>query len=353
MKIVTIVGARPQFIKAAPVSRILRKEHTEFLLHTGQHYDDVMSEIFFRELDIPAPDCNLEIGSGSHGSQTADMLVGIEKVLVVERPDYLLVYGDTNSTLAGALAAAKLDIPIAHVEAGLRSFNRTMPEEINRVLTDHLSSLLFAPSEISKQQLAVEGIFTGVHVIGDIMLDAVNLFRSRAIETSPYPSCLSLEPKKYYLATIHRPENTDNRHNLSEIVQALDSLALPVVLPLHPRTRNLLVDHGLKCGANIIVIDPVGYLDMLKLSSDAACILTDSGGLQKEAYYLGVPCVTMRRETEWIETVEVGWNIVSGADRSAIAAAVATLSSHTATHPTLYGEGKTAEKIVALLEKGH
>lgn len=352
MKIVTVVGARPQFIKAAPLSCQLRKSHTEILVHTGQHYDDNMSAVFFRELKIPEPDYNLNIGSGNHGAQTGAMLAGIEEVLLREKPDVLLVYGDTNSTVAGALAAAKLHIPVAHVEAGLRSFNRTMPEEINRVLTDQLSNWLFVPSESSRDNLEREGITNGVHVVGDIMLDAVNLFKVLATETSAYPVCLSLASKRYCLATIHRPENTDDCAKLGSILNALDSLELPVVMPLHPRTRNLMSSYGLRCGSNIRVIEPLGYLDMLKLSNDASCILTDSGGVQKEAYYLGVPCVTMRRETEWVETVEAGWNIVTGADNVAIAAAVTSLTSNNHPHPDLYGSGNTAEKVISIIEKG-
>lgn len=351
MKIVTVIGARPQFIKAAPLSQELRKQNEELLVHTGQHYDDNMSAVFFRELSIPEPNYNLGIGSGLHGEQTGAMLAGIERILLEEHPDCVLVYGDTNSTLAGALAASKLNIPVAHVEAGLRSFNRIMPEEVNRVLTDHLSAYLFSPSEVSRRQLAAEGITQGVHVVGDIMLDAVNLFRQRAQEISPYPAFLSLAPKRYYLATIHRPENTDDKANLSTILSALDSLGCPVVLPLHPRTRNLLSGYGLVCGANIHVIDPVGYLDMLKLSANASCILTDSGGLQKEAYYLEVPCVTMRRETEWVETVEAGWNIVTGADQKKILAAVKKLTSCTPPHFPLYGDGTAAEQIVSVLQE--
>lgn len=351
MKIVTVIGARPQFIKAAPVSRLLRQRHEEFLVHTGQHYDDEMSAVFFRELGIPEPDCNLGIGSGPHGAQTGAMLAGIERILMAEHPDYLLVYGDTNSTLAGALAAAKLNIPIAHVEAGLRSYNRTMPEEINRILTDHLSALLFTPSAISCQHLAAEGITRGVHVVGDIMLDTVNLFKQRAMDTSRYPACLSLLPKQYYLATIHRPENTDDRSKLLEIMTALENLDLPVVLPLHPRTRSLLESYDLTCGPVIRIIEPLGYLDMLKLTGEAACILTDSGGLQKEAYYLKVPCVTMRRETEWVETVEAGWNIVTGTDKARIASAVEKLASCTPPHFPLYGDGTSAEQIVSILQE--
>lgn len=348
MKIVTILGARPQFIKAAPISKLLRQHAAEILVHTGQHYDHAMSAVFFEELGIPVPDINLNAGSGKHGAQTAVMLSGIEELLLSERPDRVLVYGDTNSTIAGALAAAKLNIPVAHVEAGLRSYNRSMPEEVNRVITDHLSDLLFIPSERSRQQLAAEGITQGVHCVGDVMLDAVLLFQERAEQVSLYPECLSLGPKEYYLTTIHRPENTDNRDNLAAIMGALDRLDRAVVMPLHPRTRKMLAELGITVGKNIHVIDPLGYLDMLRLARHASCILTDSGGLQKEAYYLNVPCVTMRGETEWVETVEAGWNIVTGPHPDKISTAVATLNNCNLPHPTLYGDGTAAEKIVAL-----
>ena len=349
MKIVTIVGARPQFVKAAAVSNVLRKEHMEFLVHTGQHYDAAMSDIFFDELGIPAPDINLQIGSGGQGAQTGAMLGAIEAVLLDRKPDAVLVYGDTNSTLAGALAASKLHIPIAHVEAGLRSFNRAMPEEVNRVLTDHLATWLFAPSETSLNNLEREGISSGVHVVGDIMLDSVNLFRQRAAAVSTFPGCLGYSPGGFYLCTIHRAENTADSRSLVNIFSALNYLSKPVVLPLHPRTRRALETFGLSAGFNVTVIDPVGYLDMLQLAQAAACILTDSGGLQKEAYYLGTPCVTLRTETEWVETVTAGWNIVAGTDPQIIVSAVERLSAGLPERQPIYGDGTTAERVVSFL----
>jgi UDP-N-acetylglucosamine 2-epimerase len=350
MKIVTIVGARPQFVKAATVSKVLRTRHHEFLVHTGQHYDFVMSDIFFKELSLPAPDLNLGTGSGEQGAQTGAMLREIERVLMDQRPDALLVYGDTNSTLAGALAAAKLDIPIAHVEAGLRSFNRKMPEEINRVVTDHLSTWLFAPSEVSRANLEREGITSGVHIVGDIMLDAVHLFREPAAAKSGFPQSLGFGPDCYYLCTIHRAENTDCSQNLECIFKALNMLPRPAVLPLHPRTRKAMELAGIIPGKNVRIVEPVGYLDMLQLVQNAACILTDSGGVQKEAYYLGRPCVTLRAETEWVETVTEGWNILAGTDPGSIMNAVQRLSGELPDRRPLYGDGMSAGRMVSLLE---
>ena len=349
MKFVSIVGARPQFIKAFPLSVALRKRQQEVLVHTGQHYNYEMSEVFFKDLGLPKPDYQLGIGSGSHGAQTGAMLQAIESVLQKEEPDIVVVYGDTNSTLAGALAAAKLNIPIAHIEAGLRSFNRAMPEEINRVLTDHVSTWLFAPSVAARNQLAAEGIRREVHVVGDIMYDALLLYRGYSDDRSMILSRLNLSPREYMLATVHRAENTDDRERLAEIFEGLDLLEKPVVVPLHPRTRNCLQQFGITPGVNVRCLDPLGYLDMLKLQSQAACILTDSGGVQKEAYYLKVPCVTLRMETEWMETVNAGWNIVCGTNPSQIVGATHKMVSCHALHPDLYGDGTAAEKIVKIL----
>ena len=349
MKIVTIIGARPQFVKAAPVSRELRKHHTEVLVHTGQHYDRAMSQVFFDELGIPSPDVNLGVGSGPHGAQTGAMLEGIERVLISERPDWVLVYGDTNSTLAGALAAAKLLIPVAHVEAGLRSFNRAMPEEINRVMADHVSELLLCPSESAVTNLAKEGISRGVHLIGDVMSDTLKWVRQR-IDRSPPPVLkhLGLSESAYLLCTVHRNENADNMDRLSGIMAALARFNERVIFPVHPRTRKTMESKQLQAPANVSLIDPLGYLDMMALARSARMILTDSGGLQKEAYWLGVPCVTLREETEWTETVDAGWNVLTGSDTERIVSAVRDFS-RPVFRPPLYGEGGVAAKCVALL----
>ena len=320
MKIVSVVGARPQFIKCAPVSRELRKEHEEILVHTGQHYDPEMSDIFFDELEIPRPDYNLGVGSGSHGKQTGEILRGVEDVLLKEKPGLVLVYGDTNSTLAGALAAAKLHIPVAHVEAGLRSFDRTMPEEINRVVTDHISDILFCPTQTSVNNLAAEGITKGVHLVGDVMADALAYNREIAQRKSRILETLGLAGKAYCVLTVHRASNTDSRENLTNIIRAVGEAGVPVVFPVHPRTRKYLREYGLLASLpeNIRLIEPLGYLDMIRLMGSAQKILTDSGGMQKEAYMLGVPCITLRENTEWVETVEAGWNVLVGADRDKI-----------------------------------
>lgn len=349
MKIVTVVGARPQFIKASAVSRVLREAgHTEFLVHTGQHYDYGMSQVFFDELGIPAPDVNLGIGSDLHGAQTAAMLAGIEQVLLEQHPDWLLVYGDTNSTLAGALAAAKLRIPVAHVEAGLRSFNRIMPEEINRVVTDHLSTLLFCPSQTSVDNLAAEGINRGVHLVGDVMADALRFAVRQAGERSTILDRLDLSECNYLLVTVHRAENTDDLSRLKNIVVALDDLKWPIVFPIHPRTHRALKDLGYGFSASVITTEPLGYLDMVCLEASARMILTDSGGVQKEAYWLGVPCITLRDETEWVETVELGWNMLVGADQARIVDAVHSFILPTS-HPPLYGLDDAVSSIVNVL----
>lgn len=479
MKICTIIGARPQFIKAAAVSRAIAKhnaltsnleprtlniEHSssvehrtlnEVIVHTGQHYDDGMSAVFFRELEIPEPKYNLAIGSGSHGAQTGQMLAAIEKVLIEEKPDLVLIYGDTNSTLAGVLAAAKLHIPIAHVEAGLRSFNRRMPEEINRVVADQLSTLLLCPSQVAVNNLAAEGIggkgdrmspiidepppalratsagggqkessppleretcpplegvgggspspntsplTPHVFITGDVMADALQFAATKASAQSDILARLGLQPQRYILATVHRAENTDDPKRLSNIMAVLAELAErePVILPLHPRTKKILertsnleprtlniehrtlniehrtlnieqsssveprtlniehsspVEHrtlNIERPSSLRLIDPLGYFDIIALEKSARMLLTDSGGMQKEAYWLGVPCVTLRDETEWVETVESGWNILAGADRNRIITAVRSFKPPS-DHPPLYGDGQAAEKILSIL----
>jgi len=351
MKVVSIVGARPQFIKAAAVSRLLRLQATEILVHTGQNYDQNMSEVFFDELEIPAPEYHLGVGSGSHGAQTGEMLARVEKVLLTERPDWVLVYGDTNSTLAGALAAAKLHIPVAHVEAGLRSFNRDMPEEINRVLTDHVSDLLFCPSETAVRNLAQEGITRGVHVVGDVMADTLYFAASRAEERSDILNRLKLLPGSYLLETIHRAENTDDPERLESILQAFVAVNETLIFPLHPRTRKRIDELGLHSvlqNSQVRLINPVGYLDMVCLEQSARLILTDSGGIQKEAYWLKVPCITLRDETEWVETVDAGWNYLAGTEMEQIVQAVNKFRPP-ANQPVLYGEGCAAQKMVAYL----
>jgi UDP-GlcNAc3NAcA epimerase len=313
-KIVSVIGARPQFIKAAPVSRALRERAgvTEVLVHTGQHYDDNMSAVFFRELDIAHPQHNLGIGSGPQGAQTGRMLGAIEEVLLSERPDWVIVYGDTNSTLAGALAAAKLHIPIAHVEAGLRSFNRAMPEEINRLVADHVADLLLAPTRAAVDNLAREGIAsTSIALVGDVMYDAVLQYGRRAEAQSTALERCAVTRGQYVLATVHRAENTDDPARLGAIVSALRRLSdeIPVILPLHPRTRRAAEAAGLDLGGQRLrIVEAVGYLDMVMLERHARMIATDSGGVQKEAYFSRVPCITLRTETEWVELVESGWN---------------------------------------------
>jgi UDP-N-acetylglucosamine 2-epimerase len=357
MHFLTIVGARPQFIKAAPLSAELRKQHTEFLVHTGQHYDDNMSDVFFRELNIPLPDRHLGVGSGSHGAQTAAMLVQIEQALQEVRPDAVIIYGDTNSTVAGALAAAKMHIPVAHVEAGLRSFDRRMPEEINRIVADHLSTWLFVPSQVSVAQLAKEGIIQGVHDVGDVMADSVRLFAPLAKAKSRILETVNLKPGSYYLSTIHRAANTDDAARLAGILKGLGRAPMPVVLPLHPRTQAAIRRHKLESlltppNGKLMIIEPLGYLDMLQLQQHAAAILTDSGGVQKEAYYLNVPCITLRDETEWVETVATGWNQLTGADPDRIQAAIRGVAKQQhLPHPLLYGDGHAAERMIRVLSQ--
>ena len=345
MKFASIVGARPQFVKLAAVSRELRKRHQELIIHTGQHYDYALSAQFFGELAIPEPDYHLEAGSGTHGAQTARMLESIERVLQQEQPDWVVLYGDTNSTLAGALAAAKLSLPIAHVEAGLRSFNRSMPEEINRVLTDHLAERLFCPTETARENALREGITSGVEVVGDVMYDILLQALPRIDEqTQACTAELDIRARYYALVTVHRAANTDDPAAMQNIANALNKLEIPVIFPAHPRTRACLQRYAIPLREHVRLIEPVGYLTMLALERGAYRILTDSGGVQKEAFLLGVPCITLRAETEWVETVQSGWNQLSGTQPPAILHAFEQPEPATA-RPPLFGDGKAALRI--------
>ncbi len=364
MKILTVVGARPQFIKAAVVSRAIAKYNKEasdrenieeLLVHTGQHYDANMSDVFFQEMQIPKPSYHLGIGGGTHGTMTGRMLEALEWLLVKEKPDLVMVYGDTNSTLAGALAAAKLHIPVAHVEAGLRSFNMNMPEEINRILTDRISSWLFCPTETAVKNLEQEGAtqWPGVRVcnVGDVMYDAALFYRERAKPGSVVASLLNQYQDGFYLATVHRQENTDDVNRLRNIMTALDEIAerVPVIMPLHPRTRKYVREAGFHL-QNICCIQPVGYFDMICLLNQCRAVFTDSGGVQKEAYFFHKPCITMRDETEWVELVEHGYNLLVGADRDKIIEAEQHFFAKVIDFSdNLYGNGKAGEKVVKLL----
>jgi len=353
MKIAHVVGARPQFIKGFVVSLALRsrRQHQEVLIHTGQHYDYKMSKAFFEELPLPEPQYNLEIGSGSHGAQTAAMLAALEPVLEKERPDAVLVYGDTNSTLAGALAAVKLHLLLGHVEAGLRSFRRDMPEEINRVVADHVANLLFAPTEAAVRNLSDEGIRKSVHLVGDVMVDALRWAQPKLDERRGLLGRLGVESGTYGLLTIHRAANTDDASRLSGLFEAVGGLDAPVIFPVHPRTRAAMSANGSqKLPKNLRPIDPVGYLDMLLLETHAHCILTDSGGVQKEAYLVEVPCITLRDETEWVETLALGWNVLAGADPHAIHAAWQRAKPQEP-GPLVFGHGDAAGEIISVLER--
>lgn len=354
MKILTVIGARPQFIKAAVVSRAFADSGSvikELLVHTGQHYDANMSEIFFEELKIPRPDYNLAIGGGTHGQNTGRMIEKLEELMIQERPDWVLVYGDTDSTLAGALAAVKLHIPIAHVEAGLRSFNRKMPEEINRVMTDHVSTMLFAPTTTALKHLESEGIEAQrIHVVGDVMCDATNYYKSLAQKPGWFET-LGLDVNQFVLCTIHRAENTDAPDKMIDIFKGLELSGLPIILPLHPRTRGKLKQFKLAIPNNVHVVDPIGYLDMNWLEANCRLICTDSGGVQKEAYFHGKPCVTLRDETEWVELVERGVNVIVGSSPELIGRSM-KLSQKMNFDDPIYGDGKSAEKIVHLLLNG-
>lgn len=367
MKIVTVIGARPQFIKASAVHRAIKSigrknKIKEILVHTGQHYDYLMDKVFFEELNLPKPNYYLGVGSGSHGRQTALMLERIEGVLLKEKPDVVMVYGDTNSTLAGALSAAKLKIPVAHIEAGLRSYNRKMPEELNRVLTDHLSTYLFCPTEQAVRNLKKEGIRNGkerlVKNVGDVMYDSILYYSRIAEKKSKILEDLNLSPSKssykdYFLLTIHRAENTDNHERLKSILKALNEIGkeITVIFPIHPRTKKMINHYRLTREIkNIKMIEPVSYLNMLMLEKHAKIILTDSGGVQKEAFWLGIPCITLREETEWVETVQSGWNILAGVDKEGIIEAVKSIKrNHLPKIRRKYGDGKASPKIVNIL----
>ncbi|MHB8516402.1 MAG: UDP-N-acetyl glucosamine 2-epimerase [Dehalococcoidia bacterium] len=376
MKLLTVVGARPQFIKAAAFSRVVRRRHTEVLVHTGQHYDATMSDVFFDELALPRPDHHLGVGSGPHGRQTAQILERLEDVMRREAPDAVVIYGDTNSTLAGALAAAKLNIPLAHIEAGLRSFVREMPEEVNRVVADSVSVYLFAPTQTAVDNLLREGHVLPspaletppppstlhpsaagsraaargrIYLTGDIMYDALLVHAPLAAAQSRILDELALPSGGYALATVHRAANTDDPARLERIIEALAMLGEPVVLPLHPRTRAALAHTDIEVDAAVRLIDPVGYLDMLALQQHARMVLTDSGGVQKEAYLLGVPCVTLREETEWVETLADGWNVLAGAHPERILAA-ARRARPPGEPPPVFGDGHAAERMVEALE---
>jgi len=343
--ITTIVGARPQFIKCAPVARVLRQSCKEILIHTGQHYDYNMSQSFFDELAIPEPDFNLGIGSGLHGEQTGRMLTEIEKVLLEIKPDWVLIYGDTNSTMAGALAAAKLQIPVAHVEAGLRSFNRAMPEEINRIVADSVSQLLFTPTQTAVDHLRREGITAGVHLVGDVMFDSF-LFNLSRIDAEQVLTKYQVQPRDYILATIHRPQNTDDPAILARLIASLQHLSQTVLLPIHPRTRHLMHKHGIENqSAQLRLIDPVAYLEMIALEKNAGIIITDSGGVQKEAYFAGVPCLVLRGETEWVELVEHGWATLLGFEFDRIPAAIEHYRTFHGSTSQLFGDGQASQQI--------
>jgi len=348
VKILNVVGARPQFIKAAAVSRAFRARPAidDVLIHTGQHYDPEMSDVFFAQLGLPEPDRYLGIGSGTHAAQTAAMLIALERAIIEEHPDLVLIYGDTNTTLAGALAAAKIDVPIGHVEAGMRSFNRAMPEEVNRVLADHVAAVHFCPTRTAVDNLTAEGVVDGVHLVGDVMADVLYL-------SLPHrrPGALAeagVAPDGYYLLTLHRAGNTDDPARLDAILRAASKLDAPVVFPVHPRTRNAMERAGIRAEGSLRQAPPVGYLDFLALEAEARAILTDSGGVQKEAYLLGIPCVTLRAETEWPETVVAGWNVLADADADAILAGVERTPP--SDRPDLFGDGRAAERIADVCE---
>ncbi len=348
MKILSVVGARPEFIQAMPVSRAIRADHHEILVHTGQHYDYRMSQTFFDELDIPTPDYNLEVGSGSQSRQTAEIMVRLEEVFLKEKPDLAIIRGDTNSTLAATLVTSKLNVPFAHIEAGERSFNREMPEEVNRLIADRLASLHFCVSQVGKQNLITEGITDSVHWVGDVMLDALLYAQPIARTRSRVLEQFGIEPKKFSLVTIHRAMNTDNPERLRQIISALNLVSEIVILPLHPRTQKTLSSLNIHLKNHIKIIEPVGYFDMLTLEENARLIATDSGGVQREAYYMGIPCLTLRDETEWSATIEAGWNMLVGADQRLILENWLNFVPPTV-RPDIYGVGNAGQRIAEVL----
>ncbi|MBM7780124.1 non-hydrolyzing UDP-N-acetylglucosamine 2-epimerase [Arthrobacter tumbae] len=348
MRILSVVGARPQFVKLAPIASALQGKADHLIAHTGQHYDELMSDVFFNDLGIPAPDFNLAVGSGPHGRQTGAMLSGLEDVLEQSRPDCVLVYGDTNSTLAAAIAAVKMHIPVAHLEAGLRSFNRRMPEEHNRVLTDHAADLLLAPTEVAMKHLAAEGLAGRSVLVGDVMTDVLFLTRD-AVNLKQEPLPQGLAASEYYVSTIHRPDNTDDANRLSEILTQLAGLDKPVLLLAHPRLRALAEEHGISLNqGSLISIDPLAYPQLINAVQHSAGVVTDSGGLQKEAFLLRVPCTTVRPETEWVETVDLGWNVLVSDDLGQLGPA-ATRSAPAPTNAAPYGSGQAAQQVVTAL----
>ncbi|HQK57423.1 MAG TPA: UDP-N-acetylglucosamine 2-epimerase (non-hydrolyzing) [Candidatus Syntrophosphaera thermopropionivorans] len=349
MKIAQVVGARPQFIKLAPLSRLVREKHEEIIIHSGQHYDIQMNDVFFQDMLIPAPDYNLDVGSGTQAQQTAEILEALEPVLIDEKPDWVLVYGDTNTTLAGALAAAKLGLKTAHIEAGLRSFNRSMPEELNRIVADHLSDLLFCPTDAAMNNLAKEGLAERAYLVGDIMTDSLKLGLEMAKDNSDILNELTLNPGTFLLLTLHRPYNVDDPKLLSLILSGLNSLKKLIVFPVHPRTRNILCQIEPEKFNNIRFIEPLSYLDFLTLMQASEMILTDSGGIQKEAYIIGKLCITLRPETEWIETVKTGWNILLPPQSKEFPEKILSVSKPSI-HPPLFGSD-VSQKILSVLEQ--
>ena len=349
MKIISVVGARPQFIKLAILSKELRENHNEIIIHTGQHYDDNMSRYFFEEMQIAKPDYNLNIGSGSHGKQTAEMLIGLEDIFLHQKPDVVITFGDTNTTLATGLAATKLNIPVAHVEAGLRSHNREMPEEINRILTDHISDYLFAPTLTAMENIKIENLYGKPFLVGDVMYDSLLYYGKIAEQKSRILKNLKLKQKEYILLTLHRPYNVDNIQKLQNIFSALKQTKRFIVLPVHPRSRKMIENTNTIIPENISIIEPLGYLDFIFLQKHSEKIITDSGGIQKEAYLNGIPCITIRPETEWIETVEAGWNVLVGDKKDQlIENCLHFKPSHN--RPRYFGDGNSSKKIISILE---
>ena len=349
MKIISVVGARPQFIKLAILSKELRENHNEIIIHTGQHYDDNMSRYFFEEMQIAKPDYNLNIGSGSHGKQTAEMLIGLEDIFLHQKPDVVITFGDTNTTLATGLAATKLNIPVAHVEAGLRSHNREMPEEINRILTDHISDYLFAPTLTAMENIKSENLYGKPFLVGDVMYDSLLYYGKIAEQKSRILKNLKLKQKEYILLTLHRPYNVDNIQKLQNIFSALKQTKRFIVLPVHPRSRKMIESTNIIIPENISIIEPLGYLDFIFLQKHSEKIITDSGGIQKEAYLNGIPCITIRPETEWIETVKAGWNVLVGDKKDQlIENCLHFKPSHN--RPRYFGDGNSSKKIISILE---